>query len=208
MSRYQYHRSRNEKSHTRRDSHHEKKSVTTKNLAATLGMMGLAIGATLLVEGGPWKSRMAAAATVVGMEQVLERVGFFDGKVRERGKGDGREGMGVDGEDGEDGEDVDRRDRRDRGEREREGRDVRGLNSERRRRDMDDDDDEWKYQDQRKREAESRRETRGMGHDSHDRTRRHTHTHDDDRTHHERRARRREANRRFDEEYEIEEVPA
>jgi hypothetical protein len=47
-------------------------------------MMGLAIGATLLVEGGPWKSRAAAAATVVGLETVLEGGGFFDGEKRER----------------------------------------------------------------------------------------------------------------------------
>ncbi|PQE23157.1 hypothetical protein CJF31_00006868 [Rutstroemia sp. NJR-2017a BVV2] len=46
--------------------------------------MGLAIGATLLVEGGPWKSRAAAAATVVGLETVLESGGFFDGEGKER----------------------------------------------------------------------------------------------------------------------------
>ncbi|KAF7950339.1 hypothetical protein EAE96_007626 [Botrytis aclada] len=88
MSRHQNHSSRNERSHphahsrrdTRHEGRHEKKKVTPKNLAATLGMMGLAIGATLLTEGGPWKSRMAAAATVVGMEQMLESGGFFDGK--------------------------------------------------------------------------------------------------------------------------------
>ncbi|RAL67106.1 hypothetical protein DID88_007886 [Monilinia fructigena] len=93
MSRHQPHRSRNERSrplhHSHRDFQYGKKKVTTKNLAATLGMMGLAVGATLLVEGGPWKSRMAAAATVVGMEQVLERTGFFDGK---EGKGVERRG--------------------------------------------------------------------------------------------------------------------
>jgi hypothetical protein len=65
-------------------------------------MMGLAIGATLLVEGGPWKSRAAAAATVVGLETALESGGFFDGKERERR------------------EDGDARMRRKRGERERE----------------------------------------------------------------------------------------
>lgn len=206
MSRYQHH-SRNERSHPHSHSHshscHEssregtqKKKVTTKNLAATLGMMGLAIGATLLVEGGPWKSRMAAAATVVGMEQLLERGGFFDGER------DGRVGM----------EDKYRRGRRDREERgDRYARDVSGTENERRRRGVVydvDDDNESRYRDRRERDREmdSRRETRGTGHgyDGHERSRRHTH--DDERRHRERRARR-EANRRFDEEYEIEEVP-
>ncbi|TGO39635.1 hypothetical protein BHYA_0050g00200 [Botrytis hyacinthi] len=203
MSRHQNHSSRNEKSHphshsrrdTRHDTHHEKKKVTPKNLAATLGMMGLAIGATLLTEGGPWKSRMAAAATVVGMEQMLESGGFFDGK----GEGDGRVVKEREG-------------RRERGERER--RDERGFEEERRRRNVEDDDERaYRHRRERVREEEDRRETRGTrhghghgyGYDSYERTRRDTHDEDDGRRR-ERRARR-EANRRFDEQYEIEEVP-
>ncbi|KAF5870457.1 uncharacterized protein Bfra_009844 [Botrytis fragariae] len=198
MSRH-YHSSRNEKSHphshsrrdTRHEARHEKKKITPKNLAATLGMMGLAIGATLLTEGGPWKSRMAAAATVVGMEQMLESGGFFDGK------GDGERRVVKEEEY-----------RRDRGERER--RDGRGFEEERRRRDVEDDDERaYRHRRERVREEEDRRETRGTrhghGHDSHERTRRDTHD-EDDRRRRERRARR-EANRRFDEQYEIEEVP-
>ncbi|KAF7941943.1 uncharacterized protein EAE97_006780 [Botrytis byssoidea] len=193
MSRHQHHSSRNEKSHphshSRRDTRHEKKKVTPKNLAATLGMMGLAIGATLLTEGGPWKSRMAAAATVVGMEQMLESGGFFDGK----GEGDGRVVR-------------EREERRERGER--------GFEEERRRRDVEDDDERaYRHRRERVREEEDRRETRGTrhghghgyGYDSYERTRRDTHD-EDDRRRRERRARR-EANRRFDEQYEIEELP-
>lgn len=198
MSRH-HHSSRNEKSHphshSRRDTRHEKKKVTPKNLAATLGMMGLAIGATLLTEGGPWKSRMAAAATVVGMEQMLESGGFFDGK----GEGDGRVVK-------------EREERRERGKRERERRDERGFEEERRRMDVEDDDERaYRHRRERAREEEDRRETRGTrhghghGHDSHERTRRDPHD-EDDRRRRERRARR-EANRRFDEQYEIEEVP-
>ncbi|KAA8565642.1 hypothetical protein MFRU_006g02270 [Monilinia fructicola] len=204
------HRSRNERSrplhHPRREPQHGKKKVTTKNLAATLGMMGLAVGATLLVEGGPWKSRMAAAATVVGMEQVLERAGFFDEK----------EGKGVErvGREDEEGELEGRRERRDRGARGgRDARDVRNLDGGRRRRDVnesgdDDEDDKRRYRDrrERERERENRRDTRGAPRDSHDRTRRDTH--DEERRHRERSARRKEANRRFDEKYEIEEIPA
>ncbi|KAF7923318.1 hypothetical protein EAE99_007015 [Botrytis elliptica] len=198
MSRHQNQNSRNEKSyphsHSRRDTRHEtrreKKKVTPKNLAATLGMMGLAIGATLLTEGGPWKSRMAAAATVVGMEQVLESGGFFDGK----GEGEGRVV----------------KEREERGERERERRGERGFEEERRRRDVEDDDERaYRHRRERVREEEDRRETRGTrhghGYDSYERTRRDPHD-EDDRRRRERRARR-EANRRFDEQYEIEELP-
>ncbi|THV54021.1 hypothetical protein BGAL_0036g00190 [Botrytis galanthina] len=208
MSRH-HHSSRNEKSyphsHSRRDTRHEKKKVTPKNLAATLGMMGLAIGATLLTEGGPWKSRMAAAATVVGMEQMLESGGFFDGK----GEGDGRvvkerEERRERGERGE-------REREKRDERERERRDERGFEEERRRRDVEDDDERaYRHRRERAREEEDRRETRGTrhghghghghGHDSYERTRRDPHD-EDDRRRRERRARR-EANRRFDEQKE------
>ncbi|TGO17032.1 hypothetical protein BTUL_0021g00290 [Botrytis tulipae] len=196
MSRHQHHSSRNEKSHahshSRRDTRHEKKKVTPKNLAATLGMMGLAIGATLLTEGGPWKSRMAAAATVVGMEQMLESGGFFDGK----GEGDVRVVR-------------EREERRERGERERERRDERGVEEERRRRDVEDDDERaYRHRRERGREEEDR-ETRGTrhghahgyGYDSYERTRRDTHD-EDDRRRRERRARR-EANRRFDEQKEM-----
>ncbi|TGO62111.1 hypothetical protein BCON_0022g00530 [Botryotinia convoluta] len=198
MSRH-HHSSRNEKSHphshsrrdTRHETRHEKKKVTSKNLAATLGMMGLAIGATLLMEGGPWKSRMAAAATVVGMEQMLESGGFFDGK----GEGDGRVVR----------EEEYRRERGGRGERvERERREGRGLEEDRRRRDVEDDDERaYRHRRERVREEEDRRETRGTrhghghGHNSYERTRRDSHDEDDQRRR-ERRARR-EANRRFDE---------
>lgn len=169
--------------------------------------MGLAIGATLLVEGGPWKSRMAAAATVVGMEQMLENGGFFDEEKRaDRDRP------------------VDGRERRDIGERraenrrdERDGRDIRESRFERRRGDMidDDEEEEWRYRDrrerERERERENRREIRGTiyEYESHGTTRRERDTHEDERRHWERereRRARREANRRFDEQYEIEEV--
>lgn len=229
MSKHQDHHIRNERypplHHSRHESEHErneKNQTTPKNLAATLGIMGLAIGAALLVEGGPWKSRMAAAATVVGMEQVLERSGYFDGEMREM-----RETRGVDGE------------RRGRGHHGR--RNARSVDDERRRRAVVDDEFEdendgeesrsrYRYQyqyqypnqprDRRERErerggggeryGESRRHTTGTvhghvhdSHDSNEKTRKEIH--DEERRH---RERRREANRRFDEQFEIEEVLA
>ncbi|KAM3066104.1 hypothetical protein ACMFMF_010422 [Clarireedia jacksonii] len=211
--------------------HHQsdqKQQNKPKNLLATLSMMGLAIGATLLVKGGPWKSRAAAAATVVGLETVLESGGFFDGEGREKDRErrrdrDGRTrkdrdyGKRVGRERDEERSREGRRDRyldRDYWERDEEtnirggewrnidewANGVRAETPDRRFYDDDDDDDEDYYEDYRRRQGtRARARTSRRGQDEGAGA-------GDESTSRRRRNRTASANERFDAKYEIEEV--